>query len=85
MNDFSHFHRLNLYLAENGTIDKKGNKENYNDIATEQSAPLDGDHLDQNPNANASNNASIDTSFLINGVNDHAAIQHPSADQHTEL
>lgn len=43
------------------------------------------DHSDQNSNINTSNNASIDASFLINGVNNHASIQHPSSDQHTEL
>lgn len=73
-----------ICTAENETIEKKGNKEIYIDSITERST-TQVNHLDQNPNTNTSNNASIDTSFLINGVNDHAAIQHPSSEQHTEL
>lgn len=73
-----------MCIAENGTVDKKGNKESDNGSATEQSTEP-SDQLDQNPSTNVSNNASIDTSFLINTVNEHATIEHPSAEQHTEL
>lgn len=70
---------LFFHAAEDVTIEKKGNKEIQNDITMVPSTNS-ADNLDQNPN-----NASIDTSFLINGVNDHATIQHPSSEQHTEL
>lgn len=67
-------------------MEKKGNRENYNDSTTEESAAVtaNGD-LGENGNSNAANNASIDTTFIISHVNDHAAIQHQSSDQHSEL
>ncbi|XP_055314673.1 glycosyltransferase 25 family member [Sitodiplosis mosellana] len=66
--------------GENG-VEKKGNKENNNGSAMMKSSG-DGDN---HANAATANNTSIDTSFLINKVNDHATIQHQSSDQHSEL
>lgn len=71
-----------MFTDTNGTIEKKGNKEIHSESPTMRSTKP-ADYLDQN--TSTSNNASIDTSFLINGVNDHASIQHPSSEQHTEL
>lgn len=36
-------------------------------------------------NVIAANNSSADASFIRKKVNDHAAIQHQSSDQHAEL
>lgn len=65
-------------------MEKKGNRENHDESTEDQSTKSTGDK-DKFSNENAVNNVSIDTSFIINGVNDHATIQHPSTDQHTEL
>lgn len=73
---------MEIYTGVNGTIDKKGNKESPNG-STPMMEPTKPD--DQNQHADSSNNASIDATFLINGVNNHASIQHPSSEQHTEL
>lgn len=63
----------------------KGNKENNNDSTIDETEKPSTD-LDQDANVNPSSNASMDTSFIIHKVNDHAAIQHqPSSDQHSEL
>lgn len=63
-------------------MEKKGNKENNNGSTTDQLTKSTGD---TNENVNDANNTSIDTSFILNKVNDHATIQCPSSDQHTEL
>lgn len=66
-------------------IGDKGNKENNNDSTIDETEKPSAD-LDQNANVNPSSNASMDTSFIIHNVNDHAAIQHQSSsDQHSEL
>ncbi|XP_031622692.1 glycosyltransferase 25 family member [Contarinia nasturtii] len=68
------------------TMEKKGNKEVSNGSPSDQLQKSMDNTVDQNLNVNAINNASIDTSFFINNVNDHATIQHKSSsDQHTEL
>lgn len=69
-------------IAGESSVEKKGNKENNNGNAMEKKSSSDGD---KNVNAGVVNDTTIDTSFLINKVNDHAAIQHQSSDQHTEL
>lgn len=72
------------FSGENA-MEKKGNKENYNESTIDQSSQS-SEELDEDANVNTSNNASIDTSFIINNANDHATIQHQSStDQHTEL
>lgn len=64
-------------------MDKKGNKENSNGIATDpaKKSSVDGDKI-----VNAAVNNTIDRLFLMNDVSDHATIQHQStSDQHSEL
>lgn len=75
---------IRFEIFAESTMEKKGNKENYNDSAADEITESAGD-FDKNVNANAANNASI-TSFIINRVNDHATIQRQSSEQqHTEL
>lgn len=67
-------------IVDDSDVQKKGNKE----ISNGSAMASNGD-ADKKVNA-AANNASIDTLFLINNVNDHATIQHQSSsDQHSEL
>lgn len=68
-------------ISGESNMDKKGNKENYDDSPTNQSTKS----ADKSTNSNIANNASIDTSFILNNVNDRVAVQHQSSDQHTEL
>lgn len=69
-------------IAGESSVEKKGNKENNNGNAMDNKSTGDSD---TNVNAGAANDTTIDTSFLINNVNDHATIQHQSSDQHSEL
>lgn len=65
--------------TENEKADKKGNKEvdeRVNVRTTDE----------QTPNSNVSNkNESIDTSFILNTVNDDHTNVHPLTSEHTEL
>lgn len=67
-------------------MQKKGNKENNdNDESTVDQSTESTDDKEKHSNENAANNVSMVTTFIMNGVNDHVTIQHPSTDQHTEL
>lgn len=76
--------KINFNISAESTGEKKGNKENNDESIADQSTEYTGEN-EKHTNENSVNNVSIDTTFIINNVNDHVKIQHPSSEQHTEL
>lgn len=75
---FSSANFLFFIYIENEKADKKGNKE-VDEIVNV------GTTDEQTPNSNiSSNNGSIDTSFILNTVNEQTNV-HPPTSEHTEL